>query len=119
MEKKLTFGVEPTMREVPPGETATFKVGNVSDWKIVETEWGEKYSFPIVLLQHPSYESIPKKGMEMKWQSKSSAAVNLYLWMYTKDNVMRVFDIDQSKELNGNFVLHRWDSGSYMLEVQG
>ena len=116
---KLSFGVEPTMRQVPPGESATFKVGKVEEWKTVETEWGEKYSFPIVLFSHPSYENIPKKGLEMKWQSKSSAALNLYAWMYRTDGVMRTFDIDMSKELNGDFVLHRWDDGSYMLEVMG
>ena len=65
MEKKLSFGVEPTMREVPAGQSAEFKLGKVSEWKLVETEWGNKYEFPIVLLSHPSYESISKKGIEL------------------------------------------------------
>ena len=38
MTKKLSFGVEPTMREVPPGQFAVIKFGKFSDWKIVETE---------------------------------------------------------------------------------
>jgi len=117
MGEPLTFGVEPNMREVPPGEHATFKVGKVEDWKVIETEWGEKYSFPITLLSHPSYDSIPKKGLEMQWQTKSGSAQGLYDWMYTKEHVMKVFDHDMSKELDSVMTLYRRDTGTYMLEI--
>ena len=123
-DKKLSFGVEPTMREVPPGQSATFNVGKVKEWTVVETEWGMKYSFPITLLSHPSYDSIPKTGMNMKWQSKSESAKGLFFWMYNEINdddeyIMKVFDVDMSKELNSKMVLHRHDSGQYLLEIQG
>ena len=123
-DKKLSFGVEPTMREVPPGQSATFNVGKVEEWTVVETEWGMKYSFPIILLSHPSYDSISKSGMKMKWQSKSESAKGLFIWMYNDINdddeyIMKIFDVDMSKELNSKMVLHRHDSGQYLLEITG
>ena len=125
MGESLTFGVEPNMREVPPGQSATFNVGKVEEWKVIETEWGMKYSFPIILLSHPSYDSIPKKGIEMKWQSKSKSAEGLFFWMYNDidpnndslEYVMKVFDHDMSKELNSKMILHRFETGTYMLEI--
>jgi len=112
------------MREVPPGQSATFNVGKVEEWTVVETEWGMKYSFPIILLSHPSYDSIPKKGIEMKWQSKSKSAEGLFHWMYHDINenneyIMKVLDVNMSKELNSDMVLHRHDSGQYLLEIKG
>ena len=123
-DKKLSFGVEPTMREVPPGQSATFNVGKVEEWTVVETEWGMKYSFPIILLSHPSYDSISKSVMKMKWQSKSESAKGLFFWMYNDINdddeyIMKIFDVDMSKELNSKMVLHRHDSGQYLLEITG
>jgi hypothetical protein len=125
MGESLTFGVEPNMREVPPGQSATFNVGKVEEWKVIETEWGMKYSFPIILLSHPSYDSIPKKGIEMKWQSKSKSAEYLFFWMYhdidpnndVMEYVMKVRDHDMSKELNSKMNLHRFETGTYMLEI--
>ena len=32
---------------------------------------------------------------------------------------MKVFDTDMSKELNSDMVLHRHDSGQYLLELTG
>lgn len=123
----LTFGVEPTMREVPPGMNAEFTLGETNDtlkWKIVETEWGTKYSFPITLLSHPSYDDIPSSGLKMDWQSKSKAAEGLFYWMYTNDQhdfapKLKDWDTDMSKELNGKFILHRSETGTYLLEVMG
>jgi hypothetical protein len=115
MGKKLTFGVEPTMREVPPGEHAVIKFGKFSEWKIVETEYGEKYSLPIILLQHPSYESIPAKGIEMKWESKANAAKSLYNYIFD-DQQAREFDWDVEKEFIKKWKLHRFESGAYQME---
>ena len=116
MQGKLSFGVEPNMREVPPGEHALMKIGKFSEWKTVETEWGQKYSFPIILLEHPSYSSIPKKGLEMCWESKSVAALNLYAYMYQTDCEMRTFDFDVDALFKGNWKLHRTEAGTYQLE---
>jgi hypothetical protein len=116
MAKKLSFGVEPTMREVPPGQHAVIKFGKFSDWKIVETEkYGEKFSFPITLLEHPSYESIPKAGIEMKWESKSNAADTLYHYIHLVDGEVKTFDWDVEKEF-GLWKLHRFETGGYQLE---
>ena len=62
MVQKLSFGVEPNMREVPPGESATLKLANWDKWEIKETEYGTKFCIPVILFSHPSYESIPSKG---------------------------------------------------------
>ena len=64
------------MREVPPGETAVIKFNGEAEQ--VLTDWGDKFSFKILIFSHPSYESIPKEGIESVWQSKSQAAENLY-----------------------------------------
>ena len=123
MSKNITFGVEPSMREVPPGTEAEFKLGETKDWILKETEWGFKYCFPITLLSHPSYDNIPSSGLKMEWQSKSKAAEGLYYWMYTEesagDNKLRTWDVDMSKQLEGKFVLHRFEGGNYLLEVKG
>ena len=116
MGKNLTFGVEPTMREVPPGEHAVIKLGNFKEWKIVETEYGEKYSLPITLFQHPSYESLPKAGIEMKWESKANACQALYNYIYDAPDVMKEFDWDVSKEFTKSWKLHRFETGGYQLE---
>jgi hypothetical protein len=117
MTKKLSFGTEPTMREVPPGQFAIIKFGKFSDWKIVETEkYGEKYDFPITLLEHPSYESIPKAGIQMRWQSKAYAGEAMYNYIYDAADVMKTFDWDVNKEFEGTWKLHRFETGGYQLE---
>ena len=75
MGDKFSFGASSVMREVPPGQTAVIKF-NVKAEK-VETDWGDKFSYQILIYSHPSYESIPKAGIESVWQSKSQAAENL------------------------------------------
>ncbi len=75
MSEKFSFGASSVMREVPPGETAVIKFnGNAEK---VETDWGDKFSYKILIFSHPSYDSIPKEGIESVWQSKSQAAENL------------------------------------------
>jgi hypothetical protein len=113
----IKFGVEPNMREVPPGEHAVIKLGKISEWKLVETEWGEKISFPVTVFSHPSYESLPKKGIECNWVSKSVAAKHLYCWIYNEDGEIRTFDFDLEKETYGaKWKLSRHDTGGYAIE---
>ena len=116
MKGKLSFGVEPNMREVPPGEHAVIKIGDYNKWEKVDTEWGEKYSFPIILFSHPDYQSIPKKGLEMKWESKSAAAKLLHGYMYSDDVILREFDWDVNEMFEGKWKLHRLEAGTYQLE---
>tara|TARA_Y100001963_G_scaffold50483_1_gene70643 strand:+ start:276 stop:632 length:357 start_codon:yes stop_codon:yes gene_type:complete len=114
---KITFGAPDNMPEVPKGETATFKLGKPEDWVIEDTEWGEKFTIPIVLFSHPSFESISKKGIPMQWQSKSVAAKSLYYWMYNEEDVLKIFDVDMSDELNALIELTRLESGKYRLTI--
>ena len=72
------------MREVPPGETATIKLANFTEWGIKETEYGMKYCIPVTLFSHPSYDSIPSKGLQCNWVSKSVAAKALFNWMFVE-----------------------------------
>jgi hypothetical protein len=111
----IKFGVEPNMREVPPGEHAVIKLGKMNEWKEVETEWGQKYSFPITVFSHPSYDSIPKAGLQMNWESKSVAAQSLWNWIYTKGEI-NTFDFDIEKEVYVKWKLSRHESGGYFLD---
>ena len=112
----IKFGVDPNMREVPPGSHAVIQLGDISEWKIIETEWGTKFSFPIDLLTHPSYESIPKAGIFMHWESKSTVAKHLYAWIYDEENNIRTFDFDLEKEVYRKWKLTRHETGGYAIE---
>ena len=73
---KFSFGAASVMREVSPGETAMIKFNGKAEK--VETDWGDKFSYKIIIFSHPSYDSIPKEGIDSVWQSKSQASENLY-----------------------------------------
>jgi hypothetical protein len=73
VKDKFSFGSSPKMREVPPGTEARFRFNGPAE--IVDTEWGEKYSFPIVLISHDSYDALP---IDCNWESKSMVAKEVY-----------------------------------------
>jgi len=73
---KFSFGAASVMREVPPGETAMIQFNGKAEK--VETDWGDKFSYKIIIFSHPSYDSIPKEGIDSVWQSKSQASENLF-----------------------------------------
>ena len=75
MSEKYSFGAASVMREVPPGETAVIKFNGEAQQ--ILTDWGDKFSFKILIFSHPSYDSIPKSGIESTWQSKSQEAEKL------------------------------------------
>jgi hypothetical protein len=122
MGKKLSFGVEPNMREVPPGESATMKLANWNKWEIKETEYGNKYCIPITLFSHPSYESIPSKGIECNWLSKSIAAKSLFDWIFVDlgegsyELEPKEFDFDLEKEFKVKWKITRLETGGYRVE---
>jgi hypothetical protein len=119
MGKKLSFGVEPNMREVPPGEQATLKLANFKKWDLKETEYGTKFCIPITLFSHPSYESIPSKGMECNWISKSVVAESLFNWIFIDGMPgagQKTFDYDLDKELTHKWKLTRHETGGYNIE---
>ena len=112
------FGSKPCMKEVPPGATAVFSFKELPT--IVETEYGEKYSFPIVLIEHPSYDTLP---LNMTWQSKCQSAKQLYngLEKHLMKQVEKMTKFDKELEkhyMNSNWVLTRFDTGAYWLEIE-
>ena len=54
MGEKFSFGASSVMREVPPGQTAVIKFNGKAEK--VETDWGDKFSYKILIFSHPSYE---------------------------------------------------------------
>ena len=110
-DKSFGFGTKPSMKEVPAGQHATFTF--VGEPELVETEWGEKYSFPINLISHSSYDTLPLK---MTWQSKCQSAKQLFNGLNDKDYSLH-------KELKKHFKesawrLTRFDTGAYWLEIE-
>jgi len=110
-DNSFGFGTKPSMKEVPAGQHATFTF--VGEPELVETEWGEKYSFPINLISHSSYDTLPLK---MTWQSKCQSAKQLFNGLNDKDYSLH-------KELKKHFKesawrLTRFDTGAYWLEIE-
>lgn len=85
----------------------------MDEWTYGPTEWGDKYSIPVVILSHPSYESFP---VETTWQSKSGAAELLYYYFFTVEGEPKTFDWDVNKEFEGKWNLIRFEDGRYKLE---
>ena len=107
VKDKSTFGNASRMREVPPGQHAELIFSG--SMKEVETEWGEKCSFEVTLFKHPSYDSIPKTGIETVWESKSVCATQLLT------AASQGLD-DLTKALKEKWKLIRSEEGVYFLE---
>ena len=106
--KKYSFGSPSKMKALEPGQKATLKF--LDEPKIVDTEWGPKFSIPILLLIHPSYPSLSSKGMEVRWET-NAAVVKYDLVILLKE----------SKEFQKDYLEHTWelrvdDGGAYRLE---
>ena len=105
------------MKEVPPTKEAIFSFRGQPS--IEETEWGEKYTFPITLHSHPSYPLLEDGPIEMEWQSKCSAAKQLFLQIM---NPTLNEDETWSKKLEKAYQKSKWqltrfDNGAYFLTV--
>ena len=109
-DEKFSFGSEPNMREVPLSEAATLKFNGKP--KMVETEWGEKYSFPITLLSHDSYSSFPIK---CNWESKSQVAKELYT-VYHKTEETKQYKDFLDAYFKSEWELKRFDNGAYWID---
>tara|TARA_R100000773_G_C4188457_1_gene95270 strand:- start:282 stop:641 length:360 start_codon:yes stop_codon:yes gene_type:complete len=114
----IKFGVEPNMSEVPPGQTATIALANFSKWELKETDYGVKFCIPITLFSHPSYDSIPSKGMKCNWVSKSTASKALFDWVFEEGDPEqpKTFDFDLEKEFKKKWKLTRHETGGYSIE---
>ena len=106
VKDKFSFGTNPSMREVPPGTEAKFQFNG--DPTLVETEWGQKYSFPILLISHDSYDSLPIK---CNWESKSMVAKEIYE-VYNKGDQPEFIKAYEKSE----WQLTRFDTGAYWLD---
>jgi len=79
--KKLSFGPEATMPEVPKGMHAELEFSETGDleWEHKEDgEYGLKYFIPIVLFKHPSIESLSSSGSAIRWATKCNAGETLF-----------------------------------------
>ena len=107
VKDKFTFGSTSRMREVPLGQRAVISfTGKMQE---VETEWGVKFSFEVTLFSHPSYESIPKEGIQTIWQSKSLCAEQL---LAAASQGLG----DLTKALLGKWELIRSEEGTYFIQ---
>jgi len=118
MKDNFGFGSKPCMKEVPPGQTAVFSFRE--DPELIETEYGEKYSFPITLVSHPSYDTLP---LDMDWQSKCQSAKQVYNGLNGSGLGDGVVGKDFERKLKKHYeesvwVLTRFDTGAYWLEIQ-
>ena len=66
---KYSFGTPSIMKAIEPGQKAELQF--LGRPKVVETEWGEKYSVDIRLLSHPLYSITSSKGIKMSWQTSA------------------------------------------------
>jgi hypothetical protein len=111
MEKdKFSFGSNPRMREVPPGTEAQFQFG--AGPSVVETVFSEKYSFPIVLLSHDSYDTLP---INCQWESKSRVAKEIYNAYHNSEDLNYVKAFKKAYK-SSKWQLTRFDTGQYYLD---
>ena len=110
VQNKYTFGQPSIMKAIEPGQKAIFKF--VDQPKLVETEWGEKFSVNILLLSHPLYPSISsKEGMKMSWQTNAKVLKDIIALLE-----------ENNKEFLKDYVELEWelsvaDDGSYWLNA--
>jgi len=124
MHSKDTFGFgnKPSMKEVPPGQTAIFSFRG--EGEIIDTEYGNKYSFPITLISHSSYPLLADGPMQMQWDTNCGSAKQLYNGLYKHGTIDESIQDDTfHKKLKKHFknttwILTRFDTGAYWLEIQ-
>jgi len=112
VKDKFSFGSQPKMLEVPLGGRARFTFRGRPE--IIETEWGEKYTFPISLLSHDSYDSFPIK---CDWESKSIVAKELYNVYHKKEDTKEYAAFLRAYS-KSEWRLTRFDNGSYWIDQQ-
>ena len=106
------------MKGLKPGQSAYIKFNAAADIVNVDytdratgsTETKQKYHFPITLLSHPAYPSLPEKGIEIVWETVCKEATQLHDTMpelikanapeavhYNKGKEWEIFCRDDSK----------------------
>ena len=108
-DKKYNFGSPSIMKAIQSGEKALLKFQG--EPVTVDTEWGVKYSVPILLLSHPQYPTISSKGMKMQWQTGAKVIMDIVDLLKNKD-----------KEFKKDYFELEWeltcaDDGSFWLNA--
>jgi len=116
--RPIEFGSDKIrMKQVPEGTEAVFSFNGNPE--LVETDFGEKYSFPITLISHPSYPLLEDGPIDMVWESKSACAKQLYIELdltnLGKDE--KFYKIVKKAYDTSKWQLTRFDSGVYHLVV--
>ena len=106
--KKYSFGTDSKMKALEPGTKATLRF--LGDPKVVETEWGEKFSVNILLLSHPLYSIPSSEGIKMGWQTSAKVLKDVV-------NLLK-----EQKEFRKDYLELTWelsvaDDGSYWLNA--
>jgi len=107
--KKYSFGQPSLMKAIEPGQKASIKFLDYP--KVVETEWGEKYSVTILLLSHPLYSISSPKGIKMNWQTNAKVIKDLVSMLQEKN---KEFLTDYSEM---TWELSVAEDGSYWLNA--
>ena len=106
--KKYSFGQQSLMKAIEPGQKASIKF--LDQPKVVETEWGEKFSVNILLLSHPLYSIPSSEGIKMGWQTSAKVLKDVV-------NLLK-----EQKEFRKDYLELTWelsvaDDGSYWLNA--
>ena len=119
--EKFSFGVTPKMREVPPGKHAVIKF--TADPTTVETDWGAKLSFPILIFSHPEYQSLSKIGLESTWETKSSCGyqISSALEIGEENQHKDGYDPKASAKFHKAYIESKWkltrqEDGTYWID---
>ena len=109
VQNKYTFGQPSIMKAIEPGQKANLKFLDLP--KLVETEWGEKFSVDILLLTHPLYSITSSKGIKMSWQTNAKVLKDIVALLE-----------DGNKEFRKDYTELEWelsvaDDGSYWLNA--
>ena len=108
-ENKYSFGTPSIMKAIEPGQKANLKF--LAKPKLVETEWGEKFSVDILLLSHPLYSITSSKGIKMSWQTNAKVLRDIVALL---EEGNKEFLVDY-KEMT--WELSVADDGSYWLNA--
>ena len=106
--KKYTFGQPSLMKAIKPGQKTSIKF--LDQPKVVDTEWGEKFSVNILLLSHPLYSIPSSEGIKMGWQTSAKVLKDVV-------NLLK-----EQKEFEKDYLEMTWelsvaDDGSYWLNA--
>jgi hypothetical protein len=112
--ENFSYGSKPRMKEVPPGTEAIFSFNGEPE--VIDTEYGEKFSFPITLISHDSHPLLENGPINMHWESKSDAAKQLYNDLNDTKTKYHKELIQAYKE--SKWQLTRFDTGVYWLDVK-